>query len=59
MVSDYIKHSEGQLYPSITTVLKNRNKKGLHEWRERVGDDVVNYVSRKSACKRNSGSILL
>ena len=23
---------EGQLYPSITTVLKNRNKKGLHEW---------------------------
>ena len=45
------KTPEGQLYPSITTVLKNRNKKGLHEWRERVGDDVANYVSRKSATR--------
>ena len=31
---------EGKLYPSITTVLSVRNKKGLHEWRERVGHDV-------------------
>ena len=42
---------EGKLYPSITTVLKNRNKKGLHEWRERVGDDVANYIARKSATR--------
>ena len=42
---------EGNFYPSITTVLKDRDKKGLYEWRERVGDDVANYVSRKSATR--------
>ena len=42
---------EGKFYPSITTVLKNRGKQGLHEWRERVGDDVANYVARKSATR--------
>ena len=42
---------EGNFYPSITTVLKDRGKKGLYEWRERVGDDVANYVSRKSATR--------
>ena len=29
------------LYPSITTVLSVRNKKGLYEWRKRVGDEVA------------------
>ena len=38
---------EGKFYPSITTVLKNRDKQGLHEWRERVGEDVANYVATK------------
>ena len=42
---------EGKFYPSITTVLKNRGKEGLFEWRKRVGDDVANYVSRKSATR--------
>ncbi len=37
---------EGKLYPSITTVLSVRNKKSLHEWRERVGHDVANYIAR-------------
>ena len=40
---------EGNLYPSITTVLSIRNKKGLHEWRERVGHDVANYITRTAA----------
>lgn len=40
---------EGKFYPSITTVLKNRDKQGLHEWRERVGEDVANYVARTAA----------
>ena len=40
---------EGELYPSITTVLSVRNKKGLFEWRKRVGDDVANYVARTAA----------
>ena len=32
---------DGNFYPSITTVLSVRNKKGLHEWRKRVGNDVA------------------
>ena len=40
---------EGKLYPSITTVLSIRNKKGLHEWRERVGHDVANHIARTAA----------
>ena len=42
---------EGKLYPSITTVLSVRNKKGLHEWRERVGHDVANYIARTAAVR--------
>jgi genome maintenance exonuclease 1 len=38
-------------YPSITTVLSIRNKKGLVEWRKRVGDEVANYVSGKAASR--------
>ena len=38
-------------YPSITTVLSIRNKKGLVEWRNRVGDQVANYVSGKAAAR--------
>ena len=40
---------EGKLSPSITTVLSVRNKKGLHEWRDRVGHDVANYIARTAA----------
>ena len=40
---------EGNLYPSITTVLSVRNKQGLMEWRKRVGNDVANYVSGQAA----------
>ena len=42
---------DGNFYPSITTVLSVRNKKGLFEWRKRVGDDVANYVARKAATR--------
>ena len=28
---------DGQRYPSVTTVLSNYNKKGIIEWRKRVG----------------------
>lgn len=40
---------DGNLYPSITTILSIRNKKGLHEWRKKVGEDVANYISRTAA----------
>tara|TARA_Y100000114_G_C11744232_1_gene320714 strand:+ start:803 stop:1549 length:747 start_codon:yes stop_codon:yes gene_type:complete len=42
---------DGNKYPSITTVLSIRNKKGLWEWRKRVGDDVANYVARTAAAR--------
>ena len=42
---------EGNEYPSITTVLSIRNKKGLMEWRKRVGNDVANYVAGKAASR--------
>ena len=45
---------EGKKYPSITTVLSVRNKKGLFEWRKRVGEDVANYVARKAANRGTS-----
>ena len=38
-------------YPSITTVLSNRKKEGLWEWRKRVGNDVANYVARTAAAR--------
>jgi|TARA_B110001454_G_scaffold192407_1_gene192683 genome maintenance exonuclease 1 len=41
----------GDLYPSITTVLSPRNKKGLMEWRKRVGEDVANHVARTAAAR--------
>ena len=45
---------EGNKYPSITTVLSVKNKKGLFEWRKRVGEDVANYVARKAANRGTS-----
>ena len=42
---------DGNFYPSITTVLSTRNKEGLFKWRERVGEDVANYVARKAATR--------
>ena len=42
---------EGEKYPSITTVLSNRKKEGLFEWRKRVGNDVANSVGRTSASR--------
>ena len=31
--------------------VSTRNKKGLFEWRKRVGDEVANYVARTSAAR--------
>ena len=39
------------LYPSITTVLSQRGKEGLFEWRKRVGEEVANHITRTSASR--------
>ena len=35
-------------YESVTNVVGYVDKKGLQEWRDNVGEDVANYVSRKA-----------
>ena len=42
---------EGNKYPSITTVLSDRNKEGIIKWRESVGHDVANQVMRQAASR--------
>ena len=42
---------DGKLYPSVTTVLSEHTKKGVMEWRERVGEEEANKVSRRSAVR--------
>lgn len=39
----------GKVYPSITTVLSSYNKKAIYEWRQRVGEEEANRVSRKAS----------
>lgn len=39
----------GQSYPSITTVLSAYSKKGIAEWRARIGDEEANKISSKAS----------
>jgi genome maintenance exonuclease 1 len=39
----------GKSYPSITTVLSNYNKKAIYEWRQRVGEQEANRISRAAS----------
>lgn len=41
----------GNKYPSVTTVLAEYNRKVIYEWRQRVGDEVANSVSRKASTR--------
>ena len=46
----FYEHQETkEAYPSITSVLSIRDKKGLHEWRKRVGEEVANHVMIQAA----------
>ena len=40
---------EGNVYPSITTILGNQSKPGLVEWRKRVGDIEANKIMREAS----------
>ena len=39
----------GEMYPSVTTVLSSYNKKAIFEWRQRVGEEEANRISRKAS----------
>lgn len=40
---------EGLSYPSVTTVLSQHNQQALVEWRNRVGHEAANRISRNAA----------
>jgi CRISPR/Cas system-associated exonuclease Cas4 (RecB family) len=42
---------EGKAYPSITTVLSVLSKQGILEWRQRVGEEEANKISRQAATR--------
>lgn len=42
---------DGKVYPSITTVLSSYNKQAILEWRNRVGEEEANRVSRKASSR--------
>ena len=50
---------EGNKYPSITTVLSDRNKEGIIKWRESVGNDVANQVMRQAASRGTAEHTLI
>ena len=43
------KTPSGNTYPSITTVLSSYNKQAIYEWRQRVGEEEANRISRKAS----------
>lgn len=46
------KTPSGLLYPSVTTILSSMaDKSGLDEWREKVGEEEANRVTRRSATR--------
>jgi genome maintenance exonuclease 1 len=42
---------EGNRYPSVTTVLGHLGEQSLKEWRERVGEEEANKISRQAAIR--------
>ena len=40
---------DGKSYPSITTVLSAYNKKAIMEWRQRVGEEEANKISKQAS----------
>ena len=44
----------GQKYPSVTTVLAEKGKQGIMEWRNKVGVEQANAIARKAAGRGTS-----
>ena len=44
---------ENQLYISITTMLGHFKKKSIYEWRQRVGEEEANKISKESSANGN------
>jgi genome maintenance exonuclease 1 len=44
----------GNLYPSVTTVLSAYNKKSIYEWRQKVGEEEANKISGRASRRGTS-----
>lgn len=49
---------EGKKYPSVTTVVGATKKKAIMEWRQRVGEQEANRVSRVASGRGNNFHLL-
>lgn len=47
----FYKVPSGALYPSVTTILSEMNKKAIVEWRNRVGAEEANRISGKASTR--------
>lgn len=45
------KSSNGNLYSSVTTVLSKMSKEGIMRWRQRVGEEEANKISRQASTR--------
>jgi len=45
------KTPRGDLFPSVTTILSSMDKKGLMEWRARVGEEEATRISTQAATR--------
>lgn len=50
----YVMDGEYHYFPSVTEVLNCRGKKGLMQWRNRVGSQQANKVARKASSDGNT-----
>ena len=44
---------EGNAYPSVTTVIGEKKKKSILEWRRKVGEDEANAISKRATTRGN------
>lgn len=47
----FYKTQNGNLYSSVTSVLSKMNKKGIIEWRKRVGEEEAERVSKQASAR--------
>jgi len=44
---------EGNAYPSVTTVIGEKKKKSILEWRRKVGEEEANAISKRATTRGN------
>ena len=44
---------DGASYPSVTTVIGEKKKKSIMEWRRKVGEDEANAISKRATTRGN------